>query len=456
MKTNSPFDDWITDIFCEYIGITKRRFYENINWGGKQNSLVQIPKINRTSFNSLPNLGFKDKQPWISWSGEPLKPYQIQDDRLVFNFDVITAAGWLLCGCEEQFFDKRENYGRWDDSQSVVLKSGFTNSPVINIWANVIRDFLVDANVKDGVPLWPEGKKFAVCLSHDVDNPYYSVHPHIKRFALAIKNRNWPNAKHSLLKIASSSIINFQDRFRSSQGFVNIINKEHELGVQSSIFLCPKDPSLTYATNNDPIYSLDEQVMATSIERARSFGFDLGLHALMDTAPHKSRYREQCEIIENSSQRAVTSQRHHYWNLAHQKSSESFVAMADSGIKYDSSLSFYDAPNFRRGVALPFSPFCLKSDHQIKLLEIPPMFMDDWLDRDKPLEHVTSWIEKVENVEGVATLNWHINRFNNRRFLWQGEIYLDVVKNLAKREDVWLASLSEIGSWWEQRREKIL
>ena len=186
----------------------------------------------------------------------------------------------------------------------------------------------------------------------------------------------------------------------------------------------------------------------------------MGMHPSIATAPHVERYQEQKRYLDKNLGVSVRSLRHHYWNISRKDTSDALVAMTKAGIEFDTSLGFYGhsrkANFFRRSVALPFTPFHILQNRNINLTELPPSFMDGWVDNDLSCTNLLQHIIMVGKLNGLVVLDWHGKTFNNRWFLGYGKVYTSVLKKLIKQPDIWLTNIEEVGDWWKSRTNKLL
>jgi hypothetical protein len=458
---HTTFRQWAKRQFCIIAGIHENSFEHWIGWGVKKASREQavvVPNYTPENFDKIaPKMGMNGNKPWLTWTDAvQAPPYEIVDGVLIFHFDVISALGWILAGYEEVLHSsKRDGFGRWAEGNSLLAKHDLTRLPIINIWMMVVRNAITG---KGGKPetLWPEGKRFAVALTHDVDNPYYATMPHIFKLIHGLLRPSEPNNfQHSIIKVAGSLVILAKDRFKSPKGFTKALERDIESGFKSTVFVIPTAKMFPYSQVNDPIYTLNHSTLQASLHMARENGIEIGLHTLMNTAPHADRYREQREFLAQHSQQDIISNRHHYWNISRRDTAGAFISMAESGFKFDSSVAFYDRINFRRSTAWPYHGFSPQHKCAIDIIEIPPSFMDEWMDASDPAGKAVDYLDSVADYCGVAVLNWHDKCFNNRHFQHYGQAYIQIIKHLETRDDVWVATISEIGEWWKQRSDKL-
>jgi len=447
------FQQWSQETFRFLVGLFPKDADRLIDWGNDTGRPVVIVQTPIQEFIS-PQIKMKDHVPYLIFSPKEQPSIRQEDNRLFFDFDVITAIGWLLGGYEEYLHTKKDIYGRWDEENSIISQHGLCQIPAVNIWINQIRDFLKNKG-ENIFPLWPKGKTFAVALTHDIDNPRYTPFPYVKVFLQSLIRFNFLGIRHSLQKTIGSLIILIQDKFSAPTGFTNLLKAEKKLGVSSTIMISALPNKNTYTQPHDPTYKIEDDYLKASLKLAKSMGFPVGLHASAATAPHVNRYKEQKSYLEKILGNSIKSNRHHYWNISPQNTADALEAMSQVGIEFDTSISFYNRINYRRSIVWPFVPFHPELDRPIKILELPSTCMDNWLGKECPKLILDKHLKQVEETNGLAVLDWHGNRFNNGRYLAEGQVYLDTVRELTKRSDVWMGGLDEIGLWWKERAKKL-
>ena len=279
----------------------------------------------------------------------------------------------------------------------------------------------------------PSGKRYAVALSHDVDNPRYIVGSHVRTLLTSIRRGDGFGLRHALHKLAGTAVVRTRDGFAAPTGFRAMLERELELGLRSTTFVSGLHRRAGYAEPNDPAYDIGDGFLEDSLRLAREHGFPIGMHAAIATAPVAQRYHEQKARVERALGAGVRSNRHHYWNISRADTADALEAMSAAGLEFDSSISFYASANFRRSVAWPFVPYHPGRRAPVDLLELPATCMDAWA--GTATAHVLGHLDAVRDLQGLAVLNWHANRFNNRYYAAQGDTYLEVVRHLREQED---------------------
>ena len=130
-----------------------------------------------------------------------------------------------------------------------------------------------------------------------------------------------------------------------------------------------------------------------------------------------------------------------------------------AGFLYDSSLSFNDHIGFRYSSALPFFPYHSKLRRKINVLQIPAFCMDghlfykDSMTAKKAVPKISKYIDILIDNQGIGSIDWHIRTSfpKGEQYKEWGKAYLEVLEQLAAREDIWVTSAAEFYEWWKNR-----
>jgi peptidoglycan/xylan/chitin deacetylase (PgdA/CDA1 family) len=282
---------------------------------------------------------------------------------------------------------------------------------------------------------YPGNAKFAVCLTHDVDD-IYPPWSHIARSSLC-----------SALRLNVGQILDQISwkfgRCQSSpyRNFQKIMDIEKQYDATSTFYFL--------ATDIDPIryrYAIED--LKGELQNITKRGWDIGLHTgyysynnLKDVISEKTR-------LERVLGREIIGCRNHYLRF---KVPETWEILSDAGFKYDSTLGYSDRNGFRNGMCHPFQPINLLTQKPINILEFPLNLMDTIyadhqglnLKIDKIFESIKSMIDATERCQGVMTILWHNSTFGNMYFEKLAKLYESILK-YCKEKNAWLTSADKI------------
>ncbi|MCD8480681.1 MAG: hypothetical protein LRZ88_11030 [Candidatus Cloacimonetes bacterium] len=147
-----------------------------------------------------------------------------------------------------------------------------------------------------------------------------------------------------------------------------------------------------------------------------------------------------------------TGFRTHYLHFDYQKS---FSVLEAAGIKYDSTLGYWENIGFRAGISFPFYPFNIKENRPFRVLEIPLIVMDTTLHSAKAMNLSSlSGARTLNRLIGMAatyqshiSLLWHNTTFDPVDYPGWGKLYWKTIKR-ALNKQAWVTSLNDIYEEW--------
>ena len=231
---------------------------------------------------------------------------------------------------------------------------------------NVLQPEISKFLIKNGLKVqYPQKKKFAVCLTHDVDEIYPPFSHMLLSSLYCIKNLNFSELKNQLL---------WRNKGKENSPYLNfkeIIRLEEKYDSKSSFYFLTSD------------------------------------HDLKKMKKEKNR-------LEKVLGKEVIGYRNHYLRF---KVPDTWELQRKAGFKYDTTFGYNDMIGFRNGMCHPFKPFNLNTNQEINILEIPLIVMDGTLfslskSFKEAFETIKRLIDIIEQYNGVITLLWHSNNFN--------------------------------------------
>ncbi|MCG7851503.1 MAG: polysaccharide deacetylase family protein [Methanosarcinaceae archaeon] len=313
-------------------------------------------------------------------------------------------------------------------------------------------------------PVWPDGKTFAVCLTHDVDYiSTFSFFESLRKKRIQFAKQTSIFKKIRLLLSYGADLTGYMTRFWSTDILLcheRWIEKEMEVGAHSTFFFWPGWSNVTTHHQIDPGYDLFDAVtfegqkisVAEMIREIDRRGWEIGLHPSWYSFDNLEEIKRQKEALESALGHDIVSVRQHY---LHYDIRITPRIHARAGFKYDSTLGFNDNVGFRFGTSYPWFLFDLKSNEELPVMEIPLIVQDGALlssnkglrlDEDTAFEYVIMIADAVEKVSGTLTLLWHSHHIIDQHW-WR--LYLRILRYLRKK-NAWFGSVREVGEWWKR------
>jgi peptidoglycan/xylan/chitin deacetylase (PgdA/CDA1 family) len=280
---------------------------------------------------------------------------------------------------------------------------------------------------------YPDGKPFAVCLTHDIDGIYSS---HASKRSDAIKK-----LLHGKFSASFQSVKQLRSKKIPYVNFEEIMKLEERYNAHSSFYFLALDP-------HDPDYrdSYDCKDLESEIGSIKDRGWEVGLHCGRRGSVDLNELKNEKKRLENLLNHSVKGCRNHYLNFV---VPETWELLSKAGLAYDCTFGYADCAGFRNGMCHPFRPFNLNTGKIIDIIEIPLVVMDNSLSfKYMRLDPDTSWeitrrlIDAVAECHGVITLLWH----NTTLVDDQPEFYEKILHYCAEK-NAWMTSGEDIVTW---------
>lgn len=307
-------------------------------------------------------------------------------------------------------------------------------------------------------PVWPEGKPFAVCLTHDVDLvTLYSQRQAWRAGSQALRHAESLMQKTKVALAIGSNYAAMTLHTGATDPlhcYERWLEAETDIGGRSTFFFWPGWSSMSRHHASDCTYELTDSVVfdrqkcsvAEMICEINHRGWEIGLHPSWYSFDNAEEMKHQKAALETALSHDVVSVRQHY---LHYDIRITPRVQAEAGFKYDSTLGFNDNVGFRFGTCHPWRLYDLQAEKELSIIEVPLIVQDGAmlnpakgmrLDEDTAFRYVMQLAEAVERVGGVLTLLWHPNAIINPS-LWN--LYGRSLEYL-KEKNAWFGSVRDV------------
>lgn len=371
-------------------------------------------------------------QPCVAHSG----------NEITIGFDLFRETGYILSGHMEKIWKGLS------DEESVEI----SRLPIMDCHEKILFDSIVLAFNKMGIPLvrkdfWPDGKKFAVCLTHDVDE-IKKTYQYLTRPLRLLGKGDFKAIRGQAASIRHR--ISGKEPYWT---FDDLIETERRLNVRSTFFFLKESSDVIALKprtwkHHGRRYHFKQDDVARMIRKLNSGGWEIGLHGSFDSYNDYKRLKAENQELSSVLHEKIAGTRQHNLNL---EIPDTWIYHEKIGLEYDTSLGLKNQIGFRWGTSFPFHPVNPDDSKFLGLLEIPLSVMDINL-----FSSNSSWDDlvliqgEVEKYSGVLTLLWHHTVFNDNEYPNWGRTYDKIVRYCKKRK-AWLATGKEISSWWKKR-----
>lgn len=368
------------------------------------------------------------------------------------KIDIIASSFFMVSRYEEVVLDVRDQHDRFPASASLAFKEGFLDRPIVNEYIDLLWDWIKFLHPDlQRHPLWPNGKEFAVCLTHDVDNTRRYCFPNIIRLAgsMIIRQRRFLTALAMFFDYGRVLAGLKKDPFDTFDYFLETEAKD---GIVPSFYFMAGGNHVPF----DERDTLEKSRVADLALRLKSRGCEIGLHPSFDTYNSPEMMAAEKAMLDRIFGGSHYGCRQHYLRF---RVPQTWHIQEQLGFLYDTSMAFADHVGFRCGYCLPFRPFDLLQNRVLGLWELPLTVMETSL-RSKNYQHlmseegykyIVSLIETVKKHSGLFILLWH-NSTLNKYSEWAGwkDIYEGVVKYIEQEKPL-VTSAEHIVRLWQDK-----
>lgn len=381
--------------------------------------------------------------------------------------DIVYSTYVLLTGVVEQNHPKDPWGGMLVAEQNAAPVQKLFGQPFVHHYLKLFK-FALSAkfgNRFQPLPMWPEGKKYAIVLSHDVDAPYAHNPPRYfgENFARAFQTTHYLRAVKTAFDALWRLPAYFLRKNDPNFCFDRWQAFERTLRTHSCFYVAsyhwPEIDSDPFDVN----YSLTDRYLVPTLRELADAGWEIGLHASIGSKDFPGRFQiEGQRLADAVGLDQLKGVRQHYLCLDSEVPEVTLQSQAEANFLYDSSLGFNYYPGFRRGIALPFKPFNRLVDEAVPIWELPLTLMDgtifyyqnvSFTEGQKAIgEHLANVAEN----QGAAVLDWHLRILSDNQPLNGAGLALqNVLNEVASSNEIFWASPAELIGWWEQRLKRI-
>jgi peptidoglycan/xylan/chitin deacetylase (PgdA/CDA1 family) len=386
-----------------------------------------------------------DKDQALAWYQENGSSYPCVtrfEGGIKIGFNLFKETGSLLNGHLDRIWP------HLDDHQKDLV----AQKPLVDFFEDLLVRFIQLGCEQVNIPLarkayWPEGKRFAVCLTHDVDE-VKKTYQWITRPCRFLFSGDLQGLRNQMV-----SMIQKMQGKEPYWTFSDIIKIEQGYGVYSTFFFLKESAEAELLSPESWHHwgrtrSLENPEMKAIIRCLRETGFEVGLHGSFYSYKNPELLEKEKRDLEAITGGEIRGIRQHHLNL---EIPLTWTIHETAKLSYDTSLGFKDRVGFRYGTCFPFHP--LVQGEELKLLEIPVILMDITI----PMNSI-GWdacrriIAEVERHQGLLTLIWHPPVFNDLEYPHAREMYQRIIE-LCRDRGAWITHSGEIFEWWSRREE---
>jgi hypothetical protein len=400
-------------------------------------------------------------------------PFAAPRGRLTGGADAVLPEEWLpslwhvLARQEEREDSLRDEWACYSGRFTRMAKIGLLDVPWVNLAASALRTRLDAWCGRNGrtlprEPRWKGGARFAVALSHDVDDVRLRSLKQSIRLLILARSAGSYAARGGLTALGQALTARLGTGLDPYACFERWRDEELARGFRSTFFVFARPHA---AHEYDALYSLEDRVpfeggFPRVEEMFRSLaakGFEIGLHGSYESWTSEFMLERQRAKLMDALRAPVRSTRQHFLRLDVQRT---WDAQEHAGFNADATLGYNEAVGFRAGIAAPFHPWDDARTRGRAMLEVPLTLMDGALFRGLALSEADArattlaHLEAVERCGGLAGLLWHPNAAAEKLYPGWWRCFLVAADHCAAR-GAWVTSVGEIADWWSERSRRL-
>ncbi len=338
------------------------------------------------------------------------------------NFDIFSAAFYMISRYEEYLQFPTDIHGRFQASSSLAFRNNFLEVPVVDQWIQKLGEVLT----KKYPGLTLPSKKFDWISSIDVDT------------AWAFLNRNFINTSLSILKSFFTSK-DFFKRIRILQGKENdpfytfdFLKEIHSGDPDKLIFFFLAGKPGGFDRNIDPT-NKNWQGLVKDISSV----FKTGLHPSYRSFRNSGLLKLEIKKLSSLISGPVIFSRQHFLLL---RFPETYRNLIESGIENDFTMGFSDHTGFRAGTANVFNFYDLEKEERTGLRIWPFVVMDRTLknymklNQEQSHQKIVTLLDSIAHTGGIFISLWHNDSISDSGE-WKGwkNVYMDMIYYLKNK-----------------------
>jgi hypothetical protein len=334
-------------------------------------------------------------------------------------FDPFAASFYLVSRYEEYLPQIRDEYDRFNARESLAFQNGFLERPVVNIWANWIKEL-----IKGKFPgfVFPE-KKYQYVSTIDIDNAYAYYEKGVMR-TVGGYIKSLFSFDFEQVSERTRVLLRKQKDPYDTYDFQLDIQKAYKL--KPIYFFLLGDYGV-----NDKNLSIESKKFQSLIKMIGDYA-EVGIHPSYGSNKDPEKLKKEINRLSGVLNREITKSRQHFLKLSFP---ETYRNLIDLDITDEYSMGFAQHIGFRAGVCNSFNFYDLDAETETKLRVHPFAVMDATLkyymkvNPKEAINYVKPLIDEVKSVKGTFMSLWHNESLSDRRewYQWQG-IYEEIVQ----------------------------
>lgn len=372
----------------------------------------------------LTSTSIEDQEPRATQIDGQWTLFPVHGRDIDFGFDLLAATFYMVSRYEEYLPHSEDEHGRFTADQSLAVKAGFIDQPVVDQWAVMLRDKLTERYPDIG--LTP--RSYHMVQTVDIDAAWCYLHKGVFRTVTGLLRDLFARRDYTEVNRRIRVLCHREDD--PFDTFDYIIEQHKKVpGSRLQFFALLAD----YGQYDKPSNHLNPYTrdLLQHLDDYAHMGIHPGYYSLEEPR----RIDIESKRLEDILHRPIFRSRYHFLRL---KLPASYRMLLHAGIKDDYTMGYSETIGFRAGISVPYPFYDLDRDMETVLTIHPFCVMDTTLQkymRQTPEEAVATYgrlVETVRKVGGDFCCILH-NQNLSEFFGWQGwrkvyEKMLDIAK----------------------------
>ena len=296
----------------------------------------------------------------------------VAENSIDCSIDLLGGIFFMLSRYEEIVVKERDGHDRFSAKSSIAYKENFLFRPIANEYLELLFALLKY--------LLPQARRkemhFKLSPTHDVDVPFAYLN---MPFPTVVRRMLGDALKRKSLKKAFqtytwwSHVTKNELQYDPAYTFDFIMTESESRGLKSSFYFLPSSsPEMQIKY---PVTIPEMKGLLKDIHRR---GHEIGVHGFYGTYLDKKTFNDDVILLQNTCaslgiKQKIQGGRQHYLQW---QNPETFTIWENTGMEYDSTLSFADMAGFRCGTCYEYSVYDCIRHKKLKLKEKPLIAME--------------------------------------------------------------------------------
>jgi hypothetical protein len=332
--------------------------------------------------------------------------YERSQEEIRVGVDLVAGAFFMLTRWEEYVSPEKDRFGRFAGADSLAFRAGFLGIPVVNVYAELIRDLCRTLGY-DG---FVQNTSYEIIPTHDVDNLDY--HVNLRSLIGDVLKRR--DVSRAIARLRGS-------RGQPFRTFSWLMDLSERASAQSRFYFMSAPPG-----ENQTGYDVSR--IRGDVDDIANRGHVVGFHPGFATYLDSAKWGEELNTLRERTDKSIVEGRQHFLQFDVPRT---YRIWDDHRMRVDSSMGYPDREGFRCGTGCEFPVFDFVKRKELSLRERPLTLMDVTLKNyrnmtaDEALEVLDRYRDLAKRYRMPLTILFHNNSFTD--FDWPGfaRIYAD-------------------------------